>query len=180
MHSQGIYIKIKPYKRGTGQGGEPVGDTILFGKYELIRTLGRGRCSTVYLAKHLELDEYRAIKCVSKMDTDYERFKKEALILKRLRHPGIPIVYDLEEEAFQSYLIEEFLEGDSFYDLIREKGHLNQDTVIRYGIQICDLVQYLHSAEQIPILYLDLQPKNLLVCHEQVKLLDFDHADFLD
>lgn len=84
------------------------------------------------------------------------------------------------EEAFQSYLIEEFLEGDSFYDLIREKGHLNQDTVIRYGIQICDLVQYLHSAEQIPILYLDLQPKNLLVCHEQVKLLDFDHADFLD
>ena len=117
---------------------------------------------------------------MSKMDTDYERFKKEALILKRLRHPGIPIVYDLEEEAFQSYLIEEFLEGDSFYDLIREKGHLNQDTVIRYGIQICDLVQYLHSAEQIPILYLDLQPKNLLVCHEQVKLLDFDHADFLD
>lgn len=180
MHSQEIYIKIKPYKRGTGQGGEPVGDTILFGKYELIRTLGRGRCSTVYLAKHLELDEYRAVKCVSKMDTDYERFKKEALILKRLRHPGIPIVYDLEEEAFQSYLIEEFLEGDSFYDLIREKGHLNQDTVIRYGIQICDLVQYLHSAEQIPILYLDLQPKNLLVCHEQVKLLDFDHADFLD
>lgn len=121
MHSQEIYIKIKPYKRGTGQGGEPVGDTILFGKYELIRTLGRGRCSTVYLAKHLELDEYRAVKCVSKMDTDYERFKKEALILKRLRHPGIPIVYDLEEEAFQSYLIEEFLEGDSFYDLIREK-----------------------------------------------------------
>lgn len=180
MHSQGIYIKIKPYKRGTGQGGEPVGDTILFGKYELIRTLGHGRCSTVYLAKHLELDEYRAIKCVSKTDTDYEQFKKEALILKRLKHPGIPIVYDLEEEAFQSYLIEEFLEGDSFYDLMREKGHLNQDTVIRYGIQICDLVQYLHSAEQIPILYLDLQPKNLLVCHEQVKLLDFDHADFLD
>lgn len=180
MHSQGIYIKIKPYKRGTGQGGEPVGDTILFGKYELIRTLGHGRCSTVYLARHLELDEYRAIKCVSKADTDYERFKKEALILKRLRHPGIPIVYDLEEEAFQSYLIEEFLEGDSLYDLMKVKGHLNQDTVIRYGIQICDLVQYLHSAEQIPILYLDLQPKNLLVCHEQVKLLDFDHADFLD
>ena len=62
MHSQGIYIKIKPYKRGTGQGGEPVGDTILFGKYELIRTLGRGRCSTVYLAKHLELDEYRQMR----------------------------------------------------------------------------------------------------------------------
>lgn len=162
------------------KGGEPIRDTILFGKYQLIRTLGRGRSSTVYLAKHLELDEYRAVKCVAKTDTEYERFKREALILKRLRHPGIPIVYDIEEEEYQSYLIEEFLEGDSFYDLIKEQGHLNQSTVIRYGIQICDLVHYLHSAEQIPILYLDLQPRNLLVCHEQVKLIDFDHADFIN
>ncbi len=127
----------------------------------------------------MELDEYRAIKEVPKSDVCYQRFRKEALLLKRLRHPGIPIVYDLEEESDCSYLIEEFLEGDSLYDLMKRKGHLNQDTVIRYGIQICDLVHYLHSAEEFPILYLDLQPRNLLLCHEQIKLLDFDHADTL-
>jgi len=97
-------------------------------------------------------------------------------VLKGLRHPGIPMVYDIQEEKDFSYLIEEFLEGDSFYDLIEKRGPLNQDAVIRYGIQICDLVHYLHSAEEVPILYLDLQPRNLLLCHEQVKLLDFDHA----
>ncbi len=162
------------------KGGEPIEDTILFGKYQLIRILGQGRSGTVYLALHLELEEYRAVKQVPKACAQYEQFKKEALLLKRLHHPGIPQVYDLEEDKEYSYLIEEFLEGDSFYDLVKQRGHLNQDTVIRYGIQICDLVHYLHSAEKIPILYLDLQPRNLLLCHEQVKLLDFDHADTLD
>lgn len=168
------------YKRGCEdkKGGESIEKgKILFGKYRLDRILGKGRSGTVYLARHLELDEYRAIKEVPKCSLCYEQFKKEALLLKRLRHPGIPIVYDLEEEHNFSYLIEEFLEGDSLYDLIRTKGHLNQDAVIRYGIQICDLVYYLHSAEEFPILYLDLQPRNLLLCHEQIKLLDFEHAD---
>lgn len=158
------------------RGGEPVTDTILFGRYQLIRILGQGRSGTVYLARHLELEEYRAVKQVPKSCADYQQFKKEALLLKRLRHPGIPIVYDiLEDEAF-SYLIEEFLEGDSFYEIIQKRGHLTQDAVVRYGIQICGLIHYLHSAEEVPILYLDLQPRNLILCHEQVKLLDFDHA----
>ena len=162
------------------KGGEWIEDAILFGKYRLLRILGKGRNGTVYLARHLELDEYRAIKEVPKSCVCYQQFRKEALLLKRLRHPGIPIVYDLEEENNCSYLIEEFLEGDSLYGLMKQKGHLSQDAVIRYGIQICDLVHYLHSAETFPILYLDLQPRNLLLCHEQIKLLDFDHADTLE
>ncbi len=154
-------------------------DTILFGKYQLVRILGQGRSGTVYLAFHKELEEYRAIKRVPKSAACYEQFRKEALLLKRLRHPGIPLVYDLEEDAQYSYLIEEFLEGDSVYDLAAKRGPLNQDEAVAYGIQICGLVHYLHSAEDIPILYLDLQPGNLLVCHGQVKLLDFDHSDTL-
>lgn len=163
-------------RRYWNKGGEPVTDTILFGKYQLIRILGKGRSGTVYLARHLELEEYRAIKQVPKCCSDYQQFKREALLMKRLRHPGIPIVYDLHEDEVFSYLIEEFLEGDSFYDIIRKKGHMNQAAVIRYGIQLCGLISYLHSAEDIPILYLDLQPRNLILCHEQVKLLDFEQA----
>ena len=58
----------------------------------------------------MELEEYRAIKQVAKTCTDYSQFRKEALILKTIRHPGIPIVYDLEEDEDYSYLIEEYLE----------------------------------------------------------------------
>lgn len=158
------------------EGGVRIENTVLFGKYQISRMIGQGRSGTVYLAVHLGLEEYRAIKRVPKVSIDYEQFCKEALLLKELRHPGIPIIYDIEEDSEYSYLIEEYLEGDSLYHLVHSQGPLNQEAVIRYGIQICSLVHYLHSAGDIPILYLDLQPKNLLVCHGQIKLIDFDHA----
>lgn len=130
----------------------------------------------MFLAVHLGLEEYRAVKRVRKRDVDYERFRGEALILKEYRHPGIPIVYDLEENDEYSYLIEEYLEGESLRDLVTRQGHLSEAKLIRYGIQICSIVNHLHSAGTHPILYLDLQPKNLLLCRDQVKLVDFDHA----
>lgn len=89
-------------------------------------------------------------------------------------------MYDLEEDESYSYLIEEFLEGDSLYALISEAGHFSKAMTIRYGIQICRLVNILHSARPIPILYLDLQPRNLLVCQDVIKLVDFDHAMFIE
>ena len=178
MRETEICIKIPVYKRQqySKGGGEPIQGTVLFGKYRVIRVLGYGRDSTVYLAWHQELEEYRAVKRVSRASGDAGQFKKEALLLKRLSHPAIPRVYDLEEDPEYYYLIEEFLEGSSFCDLVEERGHLSQEAVIRCGIQICSLVHYLHSAEEVPILYLDLQPRNLLLCHGQVKLLDFNHA----
>lgn len=162
------------------EGGEQIENTVLFGKYQLVRLLGKGRSGTVYLALHLELKEYRAVKRVPKASVGYEEFKKEALLLSSLDHAGIPKVYDLEEDESYSYLIEEYLEGESLYALVKSQGHLNQEAVLRIGVQVCDLVHYLHSAGETPVLYLDLQPGNLLFCHGCVKLLDFDHADRLD
>lgn len=158
------------------EGGGTIENTVLFGKYQLSRQIGQGRTGTVYLAVHRELMEYRAIKRVPKDSVTYEQFKREALLLKELHHPGIPIVYDLEEDLEYSYLIEEYLDGYTLYDMVRSHGHLSQEAVLHYGIQICSLVHYLHSAGDIPILHLDLQPKNLLLCHERIKLIDFDHS----
>ncbi|MCC8060781.1 MAG: serine/threonine protein kinase [Clostridiales bacterium] len=156
------------------------GDTTLFGKYQLCRVLGRGRSGTVYLAKHIGLEEYRAIKQVPKACKDYEQFRREALLLKTIRHPGIPVIYDLESDEEYGYIVEEFLEGDSLYALVSDMGHFSKAMTIRYGIQICHLVNILHSARPNPILYLDLQPRNLLVCHDTIKLVDFDHAMHLE
>jgi serine/threonine-protein kinase len=138
--------------------------------------LGRGRSGTVYLARHIELDEYRAIKEVPRSAADYRQFCREALILKSIRHPGIPIVYDLEETADHFYMIEEWMDGDSLYSIVSDLGHLSTAAVISYGIQICHLVYFLHSAKPDPILYLDLHPKNLMICGDTVKLVDFDHS----
>lgn len=151
-------------------------EKILFGKYRLLHKLGTGRTGTVWLALHLGLEEYRAIKCVPRTCADYETFRREALILKELQHPGIPMIYDLEEDPEYFYLIEEYLQGYSLYTLIKCQGTLKQADAVRYGMQICGLVEYMHSACKQPILYLDLQPHNLIICNGTLKLIDFDHA----
>ncbi len=155
-------------------------DSVLFGKYQLCRILGTGRIGTVFLAVHLGLEEYRAVKRVPRSFHDYEHFRREALILKELRHPGIPIIYDIEEDGEYSYLIEEYLEGESLYDLVKRQGHLTQELAVCYGLQLTGIVKYLHSAGRNPILHLDLQPKNLILCGDSVKLIDFDSAAFRD
>ena len=153
---------------------------VLFSKYQICGILGTGRAGTVFLAVHLELEEYRAIKRVPKSFLNYHRFRKEALVLKELRYPGIPIVYDVEEDEIYSYLIEEYLEGESLFDLVKRQGHLSKELTIFYGIQLTNIIHYLHSAGSNPILHLDLQPKNLLLCHDTVKLIDFGLAASLD
>ncbi|WP_333648354.1 serine/threonine protein kinase [Lacrimispora sp.] len=151
-------------------------DQKLFGKYQLCKILGTGRAGTVFLAVHLGLEEYRAIKRVPKSFLNYEHIRHEALVLKELRHPGIPIIYDVEEDESYSYLIEEFLAGNSLYDLVEKQGHLSRELTIYYGIQLSRIINYLHIAGSNPILHLDLQPKNLLLCHDTLKVIDFGFA----
>ncbi len=132
----------------------------------------------MWLAVHLGLDEYRAIKQVSKAIVEYEAFRREALILKSLRHPAIPIVYDLEEDQDFFYLIEEYLKGISLYTLIERQGVMQEAEAVHYGVQICRLVEFLHSQGEKPILYLDLQPNNLIICGSTVKIVDFGQAAY--
>lgn len=166
-------IRMNNKKRYFPKGGVAVEGTVLFGKYKIKRIIGRGRTGTVFLARHLGLDEYRAIKRVPK--SGGERFA-EASVLKNLRHPGIPVVYDLEEDSDYYYLIEEYLDGESLYARIEREGSLTKAEQISWGIELCRIIDYLHSFEAYPILYLDLQPHNILICQGALKLIDFDQA----
>lgn len=86
------------------RSGYRIDTNLLFGKYRIISTLGAGSSGTVYLAEHLKLKVYRAIKCIPK-DTarntsnfSEEQLLKEACLLKNLNHPGIPLIYDIDED----------------------------------------------------------------------------------
>ena len=127
----------------------------------------------MFLARHLALDEWRAIKRVPR---ECQGFAREAAVLKELKHPGIPVIYDLEEDSSYYYLIEEYLDGESLYALIERQGGLARAKAFSYGIELCRIISYLHSIEPNPILYLDLQPRNILICQGALKLIDFDQA----
>lgn len=129
----------------------------------------------VYLAEHMALSSYRAIKRISKSHTGYQQLMQEVHILKSLKHPNIPIVYDIEEDENYSYIIEEYLEGESLKAYRLRLSNLSEKSVLDFTFQICDLIQYLHSF-QSGILYLDLKPENIIVYQGRLKLLDFGAA----
>lgn len=103
----------------------------------------------------------------------------EARILKNLKHPNIPVIYDIEEDHKYSYIIEEFLEGQSLKAFRLYQSNIQEELVIDIAIQICDVFQYIH-AMKTPILFLDLKPDNLIIQNNTIKLIDFGSAVFLE
>lgn len=154
-------------------------EEILFDKYRIIKLLGSGGTAEVYLAEHIKLHSFRAIKYISKHHPLYKLQLKEAQILKDLKHSCIPIIYDIEEDEDGSYIVEQYLEGISLREYVLENNYLNEDIIIRFTLQICDLINYLHSVKR-PVLYLDLKPENIIVAHKTLKLIDFGSAIFRD
>ncbi len=160
-------------------GKERMQQEIWFQKYRIIRLLGRGGTAKVYLAEHIRLNSYRAIKCLSKDHPLYELQLKEAQILKNLKHSCIPIIYDIEEDPNGSYIVEQYLEGVTLNSYVSAKGCLDTETIIHFALQLCDLIHYLHHIER-PILYLDLKPVNIIVTGKDLKLIDFGSAVYRD
>lgn len=147
-------------------------------KYRIIRTLGKGGSSTVYLAEHIRLKTLRAIKQISKNNVLHDQLIREAYILKNLKHSCIPIIYDLEEDAHNSYIIEQYIEGESLTVYRQKCEHLSEHLIINIAVQICDLFNYLYSADN-PILYLDLKPDNIMIADKVVKLIDFGASSYI-
>ncbi|MDD3173412.1 MAG: serine/threonine-protein kinase [Herbinix sp.] len=152
---------------------------IWFQKYRILGLLGRGGNAKVYLVEHIKLNSFRAIKFISKNHPLYDLQWKEALILKNLKHSCIPIIYDIEEDEDGSYIVEQYLEGDTLKSYISTKGTFREDIIIRFGLQLCDLIKYLHSIER-PILYVDLKPDNIILSDMTLKLIDFGSAIYRD
>ena len=150
----------------------------MFGKYRVLSTLGTGNSSTVYLAEHIRLNVYRAIKCIPKDTSLVSSPSSEATLLKNLNHPGIPIIYDIEEDEHFFYIIEEFIQGQSI-DTFVSYQKISHELLIKFGIQLCDILDYLHHLMPYPILYQDLKPEHIIVCELQIKLIDFSVASFI-
>lgn len=125
------------------------------------------------------LKSYRVIKFISKDHPLFEAKQKEAYILKSLSHLCIPIIYDIEKDQYGSYIIEEYLEGFTLKEYVKDKGKLSEGTILEFSLQVCDLIHYLHSRER-PLLYLDLKPDNIIIAKDALKLIDFDSAIYLD
>lgn len=146
---------------------------LLSGKYEVLRTLGSGSFSTVYLVRHQSLEVERAIKVIPKESSDQLSVLSEARLLKSMNHPGIPMIYDIEEDHDNYYLIEEYIKGESLEDYLLHQQFISLNFYCTCCMQLCDIFIYLHSFLPYPVLYQDLKPAHIIVCGNQIKLIDF-------
>ncbi|WP_192451792.1 serine/threonine protein kinase [Candidatus Galacturonibacter soehngenii] len=152
----------------------------LYDRYRIERQIGCGLSGKVYLAEHIKLGAKRVIKCVSKKESMYQQFLAEATLLKNLTHPGIPVIYDLEEDEEYLYIIEEYIEGESLKAIMLDQKAISRESAIHIIIQICDIIEYLHNIRPYPVLYLDLKPDHIIVCNDCVKIIDFGAAIYME
>ncbi len=150
-------------------------------KYEIIRVLGRGGMSTVYLAWQETLGKERAIKEICRTDCDcYEELRqrliREANILKDLRHPNLPDIIDVVIREDALLIIMEYIPGCTLKEIQEDSGMIGEEKAIMWGKQLCEVLLYLHRRDP-PIIYRDLKPSNVMCRPDgRLVLIDFGTA----
>ncbi|HAB59375.1 MAG TPA: hypothetical protein DCE48_01445, partial [Lachnospiraceae bacterium] len=103
-------------------------------RYQLIKKLGSGGTSTVFLAEHRLLHSLRVIKCRSKNKIVNQNSLKESIILSQLHHSRIPVMYDWEEDDQNTYLIMEYCDGQSLKSLIRTRESISEERILQFSL----------------------------------------------
>lgn len=154
--------------------------------YLVIEEIGSGGMSKVYLAQNIRLKKMRALKELNKEDLGsydsrhYELMKRqlarEALLLKKLDHPGLPEIIDIVGSPEQMIIVMEYIEGVTLEELVRDRGRLTEEEVVKYCAELCRILLYLHRNDP-PIIYRDIKPSNIMVKGDgSLILIDFGTA----
>lgn len=152
------------------------------GKYKLLRLLGRGGMSSVYLAEHTVMKRQCAIKVLPYKlvaDSSYlARFYREAQAVAALDHPNIIRAYDVDHQTDGEmeihFLVMEFVNGRNFYELVKTQGPLQPRTAADYIRQGALGLQHAHESGMV---HRDVKPGNFIVdANGTVKLMDLGLA----
>src|ERR1700730_15336459 len=146
------------------------------GPYEVVSALGAGGMGEVYKARDTRLDRIVAIKVLREalsVDAQFrERFDREARTISQLDHPHICVLYDVGQQEGTTYLVMQYLEGETLADRLT-KGALPLDQALRIAIDVAGALDKAHRAG---IVHRDLKPGNVMLTKAGAKLLDFGLA----
>jgi eukaryotic-like serine/threonine-protein kinase len=148
------------------------------GRYEILKFIGGGGMSRVYLAHDIILDRDVAIKVLNYDFSNEEelkrRFMREALSATSLTHPHIVDIYDVGEDGDIHYLVMEFIEGQTLKEYITSNGPLAPEQALPIMRQ---LVSAISNAHYNGIVHRDIKPQNILMDQDgNVKITDFGIA----
>ena len=156
--------------------------TVIDGKYEILKQIGKGGMSVVYLAMDKRLNKQWAVKEIRKTangknnEVVVNSLLAEANLMKRLDHPALPRIVDIIDNGQTIFIIMDYIEGESLDKILKEYGAQPQELVIDWAKQLCDVLGYLHS-QKPPIIYRDMKPANVMLKPEgNLKVIDFGIA----
>ena len=155
----------------------PLSPGTTLGPYEIQAALGAGGMGEVYKATDTRLDRTVAIKVLPEhVAADQQlkrRFEREAKTISSLNHPHICALYDVGDQDGTSFLVMEYVEGETLADRLRRDGPLALDDAVRYATEIADALE---AAHQQGIVHRDLKPGNVMLTRSGSKVLDFGIA----
>ena len=156
--------------------------SVIDNKYEILKQIGKGGMSTVYLAMDKRLNKQWAVKEINKAVNDknnevvVQSLLAEANLMKRLDHPSLPRIVDIIDNGRTIYVIMDYIEGESLDKILNTNGPQPQALVVEWAKQLCDVLSYLHN-QKPPIIYRDMKPANIMLKPEgNLKLIDFGIA----
>ena len=143
---------------------------------------------SVYQARDLRfpnVTRYVAVKEMLNLSTDQnmremtlKTFERESDMLASLSHPAVPKIYEYFPSKTRAYLVMEYINGRDVEMIINSMtDFLPVDTVLRWALDLCDVLGYLHLQEPEPIIFRDVKPSNIMIDqHGQIRLVDFGIA----
>ena len=144
---------------------------VLNSKYRVLRQIGRGGMSRVYLVEDINTGAKKAVK-------ESRRAKGELgnAHLQSIRHPGLLRIEEITNEGNRALILMEYVDGRSLQEILKENGPQPYKSLLDWMLQICDILTYLHNRTP-PIIYRDIKPSNIILQPNGVlKLIDFGAA----
>lgn len=156
--------------------------TLIEGKYEILKMIGKGGMSEVYLAMDKNLNKQWAVKEIKKRARDknnevvVQSAIAEANMMKKLDHPCLPRIVDIIDKEDVIYVVMDYIEGEPLSKVLERNGAQPQETVIEWAQDLCGVLDYLHT-QNPPIIYRDMKPANIMLQpNGNIKLIDFGIA----
>jgi eukaryotic-like serine/threonine-protein kinase len=152
--------------------------TLFAGRYELVRSLGSGGMSELYLARDRLLGREVAVKVIrpelAADERSVARFRREARAAAALSHPGIVAIHDVGVHRDAPFIVMERVQGRTLGQVIHDEGRLSPDRAAEIGIAVAHALAAAHAAD---IVHRDVKPGNIMLTESgQVKVLDFGIA----
>jgi len=171
-----------------GEGETLPKGTVLQKRYKILDVLGIGGMSVVYQAQDTRFPKVTKLCAVKEMinsapdlrlrELAVQAFEREANVMAVLDHPALPKISDYFSEGNRSYLVMDYIPGRNLGTVLEESpDFLPEEQIIGWGIDLCDMLDYLHTLKPQPVIFRDIKPENIMLLPQgRIMLIDFGIA----